>query len=217
MIRSESVTKLAEALAKAQGELRSVVKDRTNPHFKNRYATLDAIVEAVRPVLSKHGLSVIQGASEGVGNFSVTTMLLHSSGEFITNTVPMSLAKSDAQGVGSAITYGRRYGISAILSLATDEDDDGEAAVKTPKAEPKPVVKPERVKSPEAKAKVSMEEAMTFPYPAKGEHHGKPMGEVPIEIVREAREKAVKANDPKYADFIARADKVLAFAKGAEQ
>lgn len=226
MNTSPTITKLAEALAKAQAELKTITKDRVNPHFRNRYATLDAIMEGIRPTLAKHGLSVIQGASDTATAFVVETMLLHSSGEYISNTVPMTLTKSDAQGVGSGITYGRRYGVSALLGLATDEDDDGNEAAKPAKQEPKPAPKaepksetpkPERVKPSESDKGVTMEEAMTFPYPAKGEWKGKPMGEVPIDVVRSARDKAVAANDPKYADFIARADKVLAFAKGAEQ
>jgi hypothetical protein len=135
MKASETVAQIGAALAAAQAEIKTVVKDRTNPHFKNRYATLDAIMEAVRPVLAKHGLSIVQGCtipSEVDGrlvSFAVETMVLHSSGEFLANMVYMPLAKQSAQDAGSALTYGRRYGVSALLSLATDDDDDGEQAV----------------------------------------------------------------------------------------
>jgi hypothetical protein len=134
MRASDSVAQIGAALAAAQAEIKTVVKDRTNPHFKNRYATLDAIMETVRPVLAKHGLSIVQGCtipSEIDGRlvaFAVETMVLHASGEFLSNMVYMPLAKQSAQDAGSALTYGRRYGVSALLSLATDDDDDGEQA-----------------------------------------------------------------------------------------
>jgi hypothetical protein len=134
MKASETVAAVGKALAAAQAEIKTVAKDRTNPHFKNRYATLDAIMEAVRPVLAKHGLSIVQGCtipSEVDGRltgFAVETMVLHASGEYLSNMVYMPLAKQSAQDAGSALTYGRRYGVSALLSLATDDDDDGEQA-----------------------------------------------------------------------------------------
>jgi hypothetical protein len=137
--QSESIANLAASLAAAQGELKSIGKDRENSHFRNKYATLDSIMETVRPTLAKHGLSVIQGmtfptedANGVVRAFVLETMLLHKSGEFISNASVMPVVKSDPQGVGSAITYGRRYGVSALLALATDEDDDGNAAAAAP-------------------------------------------------------------------------------------
>jgi hypothetical protein len=130
--QSETLAALAPALAAAQSELKAVSKDRTNPHFKNKYATLDAIMDEIRPVLAKHGLSVVQGMAHPdtdvngvVKAFVLETMLLHKSGEYLANAAVMPVAKNDPQGVGSAITYGRRYGVSALLALATDEDDDG--------------------------------------------------------------------------------------------
>lgn len=132
MKHSESITRLAASLVKAQSELRAVGMDAVNPHFRAKYASLDNIIETIRPTLAKHGLAVVQGATlpestvEGkVTGFTVETMLIHESGEWLLSGVVMPLAKSDPQGAGAAITYGRRYGISALLSLATDEDDDG--------------------------------------------------------------------------------------------
>lgn len=135
MKHSESIAKLAAALVAAQSELRAVGMDAVNPHFKARYASLDNIIETIRPILARHKLGVVQGATlpesnaEGkVTGFTVETMLIHESGEWLTSGVVMPLAKADPQGAGAAITYGRRYGISALLSLATDEDDDGNRA-----------------------------------------------------------------------------------------
>lgn len=152
MKHSESIASLAAALAAAQADLKAVAKDRTNPHFKNRYATLDAIVDTVRPALAKHGLSVLQNASEpltddagALRGFAVETMLVHKSGEWISNAVAMPVAQVTPQGAGSALTYGRRYGISALLSLATDEDDDGAAGSQPPAKKPA-ASKPEPVR-----------------------------------------------------------------------
>jgi hypothetical protein len=133
---SESIAHLAAALVQAQAEIKSIHKDRENSHFRNKYATLDAIVETVRPILAKHGLAVVQGAtmphtSEGgtLVAFAVGTRLVHQSGEWMESYALMPLAKLDPQGAGAALTYGRRYSLSALLSLATDDDDDGESAV----------------------------------------------------------------------------------------
>lgn len=132
MKQSESITKLAAALAAAQGEMPAIAKDATNPHFKSKFASLGGIIEAVRPVLARHKLAIVQGATlpesdanAKVTGFSVETMLVHESGEWILAALPMPLAKQDPQGAGAAMTYGRRYGLSALLSLNTDEDDDG--------------------------------------------------------------------------------------------
>lgn len=143
MRSSDSITNLAAALVKAQGELKAVHKDRENSHFRNKYATLDAIIDEVRPVLAKHGLAVVSGAtrphtseSGTVLAFEVTTTLLHSSGEWLESGAIMPLAKLDPQGAGSAMTYGRRYSLSALLSLATEDDDDGESAMPPRQAAP---------------------------------------------------------------------------------
>lgn len=135
MKHSDSISKIAAALVAVQSELKAVAKDSRNPHFKSSYCSLDAIIEATRPALSKHGLAVVQGVttphsdSEGhLNGFTVETMLVHQSGEWIVNGALMPLSKLDPQGAGGAITYGRRYGLSALLALATEEDDDGNGA-----------------------------------------------------------------------------------------
>lgn len=150
MKHSTEITKLAAALVAAQGEMRPIVKDSTNPDYRSTYASLDAIVEAVRPILAKHELGIVQGtttpesdANSKITGFSVETMLVHSSGEWLANAVVVPVLgrrkskqdgggfwEADAQSAGSAISYGRRYGICALLSLTTGEDDDGRAASK---------------------------------------------------------------------------------------
>lgn len=135
MNRSDSIAKLATALVAANLELRPIAKDSTNPHFKSKFASLDAIMSDVRPILAKHGLAIVQGATTPHTNehsvvtaFTVETLLVHSSGEWVQSSVVMPIVKSDPQGAGAALTYGRRYGVSALLGLSTDEDDDGNSA-----------------------------------------------------------------------------------------
>lgn len=128
MKSSEQIAKLASALAKAQGRFKAAAKDAVNPHFRNRYADLASIWDAIREPLSINGLAVVQGAETSAKEALVTTTLLHESGEWIQSTVTIPVVKGDAQGVGSAITYGRRYGLTALVGI-TQDDDDGETAV----------------------------------------------------------------------------------------
>lgn len=122
--------KLAEALAKAQGQIRGAAKDTTNPHFKSKYADLASVWEACRKPLADNGLSVVQ-FTKIVGDDRqpvLVTRLLHSSGECIEGDTPLLMGKQDMQALGSAITYARRYGLAAMVGIAP-EDDDGNAAV----------------------------------------------------------------------------------------
>lgn len=141
MRTSEEIGALAEALAKAQGELKNIEKGKINPHFKSRYADIADGLEVIRPVLSKHGLSVVQATTVNydTGMFYLATRLMHSSGQWIESVYPLQTGKAQEQ--GSAITYARRYSIFALVGVAgTDEDDDGNAA--NASAPAKPVVKP---------------------------------------------------------------------------
>jgi hypothetical protein len=133
MKQSDSIAKLAVALVKAQGDMKSIVKDSTNPAFKSSYASLEATVDTVRPILAKYGLCTLQGESapetdEGkLTGFNVETIVLHESGEWISTAVFVPVEKPSAQGAVSALTYGRRAGLRAVFTLA-DTDDDGETA-----------------------------------------------------------------------------------------
>lgn len=136
MEKSNDITHLAEAFAKAQGEMKAAEMTATNPFLKNRYADLGAVIQASRAVLAKHGLSVVQPIS-GTGDFiAVTTMLMHTSGEWIAETISLPMGeergKSAAQVAGSTITYLRRYSLASMLGVYADEDTDGnEPAPKT--------------------------------------------------------------------------------------
>lgn len=131
MNKSESIASIAKALSAFTAEAENASKNAKNPHFRSTYADLAEVINTVRPVLAKHGLSFIQSPSFESGVVSVETMLLHESGEFISGTVSAPVSKQDAQGVGSAITYCRRYGLAAMCGIA-QEDDDGNAASQPP-------------------------------------------------------------------------------------
>ena len=126
MKTSETIKEISGSLVKAIGEIPNPPKNAVNPHFKNRYADLASIIETVKPILLKNGLTVIQG-SEADGNIvTVRTRIVHVSGEWIETSLTMTAAGSDPQKIGSAITYARRYSISSFLNIAADDDDDGE-------------------------------------------------------------------------------------------
>lgn len=128
MEMSTNIADLAAALAKAQGEMRNAAKSSDNPFYKSKYADLAECLNVVREPLAKNGLSVFQ-ANEGIidGKLTVTTLLMHSSGQYIRVASSYPIQKNDAQGFGSTLTYARRYGLAAALGLA-QEDDDGNAA-----------------------------------------------------------------------------------------
>lgn len=126
---SEQVGELFGALAKAQGEIRNAAKDSANPHFKSKYADLSSIADACRVPLSKNGLSVIQIPHNQGDDVAVTTILGHSSGQWIKGRIAVKPVKFDAQGAGSVITYLRRYALAAMAGVAPGDDDDGEAAM----------------------------------------------------------------------------------------
>ena len=124
-LQSDQVEELAKALVEAQRTLGLVKKDNTNPFFKSDYATLEAVIMATRGPLTDNGLALTQTMLPG--DILVTT-LLHISGQWIRSYLQIKPSKNDPQGVGSAITYGRRYARAAMLGV-TQADDDGEAAV----------------------------------------------------------------------------------------
>jgi ERF superfamily len=135
---TENIGELAGALAKAQSEFKPVLKDTVNPYFNSKYADLSSVIGATQQALSKNGLVVIQNPvvdceTEKAG---VTTILAHSSGQWMSHDLMLPATmkgkdgapKFDAQSVGSAITYARRYSYQAIVGVAAEMDDDGNAA-----------------------------------------------------------------------------------------
>lgn len=131
MEKSESIKNISIALCKFQSEVGKIKKDTTNPFFKSKYANLSSIIDAITQPLADNELSYVQFPS---GQGGLTTLLMHSSGEWIQDTYIMRPVKNDPQSLGSIITYQRRYALGAVLGLNIDDDDDGNiASVKTKK------------------------------------------------------------------------------------
>ncbi len=125
----------------AQTAIKGAIKDSTNPHFKNRYADLESVIEAVKPALAANGFCFSQGVSDDCTR--MITTIIHVTGHAMACSVPLIIAKQDMQAVGSAITYARRYGLAAALGVP-QIDDDGEAAMDRPKPSPAAGAAPER-------------------------------------------------------------------------
>jgi hypothetical protein len=146
METSPSIAALAASLSKAQASIEGAVKGKVNPAFKSKYADLSSVWEACREALTDNGLSVVQSPGPVAdGRMELTTMLLHSSGEWMRGTLTIPLGKVDAQAYGSATTYARRYALAAFVGVSP-EDDDGNAAAKakpTAPIGPRPAPPPE--------------------------------------------------------------------------
>lgn len=138
MNQSEQINELAASLSKAQGEMQAAIKDSINPFFKSKYADLGSVWDAARPVLSKHGLCIMQSTEMLGEKVVMSTILAHSSGQWVKSYLPLNPAKNDSQGMGAAMTYLRRYSLSALVGVVCDEDDDGETAVGRGKVKEQP-------------------------------------------------------------------------------
>ena len=130
MNKSESISELSKALAKFQENVKQPLKDKNNPFFKSKYVPLENVVEAITQEAPKHGLSFVQWAlNDDTGRVGVATMLMHESGEFIEfDPVHMKADKETAQGAGALISYLKRYSLSAVFGITSDQDDDGNSA-----------------------------------------------------------------------------------------
>jgi hypothetical protein len=138
LTHSESIKEIASALAKAQGQMELAKKSEANPYFKSKYADLAEIWDVIRKPLSDNGLSVAQGASSEGSKVKCSTLLMHTSGEWLEDVLEMTAKDASPQAIGSGITYARRYGIQAMVGVAAEKDDDGNMAQPPePKPEPK--------------------------------------------------------------------------------
>jgi ERF superfamily len=128
MKMSETTAELFTALSVAQGQISAASKSSINPHFKSRYADLNSLRDAIQEAMTQNGLGVIQCPRVNGNHVEVETFITHKSGEYIAETLQMPFARNDAQAIGSALTYCRRYSLGSLLNLSAD-DDDGNAAV----------------------------------------------------------------------------------------
>lgn len=146
MNQSPDIKELAIALSAAQSEFTAVPFNATNPFLKNRYADLSAIVTSTKPILAKNHLAISQMLYSDGNSVGVTTMLMHSSGQWISSSIALPLGeekgKSLAQVAGSIATYCRRYAYSAILGIVSDEDTDGNEPRRAEKKRQEPPAEP---------------------------------------------------------------------------
>jgi hypothetical protein len=136
---SETIDQLAAALSIAQGQIEDATKSSKNDFYKSKYADLASVRAAVRQPFADNGLSVVQFPRTVPGGVEVETMLLHSSGEFMAETLFMPV-KHEPHPIGSGISYARRYALMSIANLAADDDDGNAAQTAKPVAEPDPKV-----------------------------------------------------------------------------
>lgn len=177
MNHSESLTKLATALVKCQAMLQPAEKSSLNPFFKSKYADLSAVWDAAREPLTKNGLSVVQLPGFENGVVTLTTVLLHESGEWLSAPAGAPIAKADAQGVGSCISYLRRYALASVVGIVA-EDDDGNAATQGRQSKAPPKENP------------GVSEDGQIRLPGKPEqwdgHGGKPIADIPEDVLTKA-------------------------------
>ncbi len=155
MNMSPTINELITALAKAQGKIQPAIKNKRNPHFKSSYADLSSVWDACRTALSENGLAVLQTIEMREREPILITTLAHSSGQWMRSEMPIITNKMDPQGIGSALTYYRRYCLDSIIGIASEEDDDAERAqpknVRTERESPQPVeVKPQTITKSQA-------------------------------------------------------------------
>ena len=136
MNKSEQINELAGALSLAQGELKNAPTLNVNPFYKSKYADLATVIDTAKPVLAKHGLSIVQAAG-GNGAISITTILMHKSGQWIESEISFTPDKADIQKAGAVLTYLRRYSYAAIIGISSEEDDDGNTVKPEQQAPPK--------------------------------------------------------------------------------
>jgi hypothetical protein len=129
MLKSDSITLVAAALVQARRDVGIAIKNAANPHLKNRYADLGAVMDAIGGALGDNDLTPFQTPDPSDdGKLHLTTIILHKSGEYIGGEMVMPISKQDPQGFGSALTYARRYALAAALNVTQDDDDGARAA-----------------------------------------------------------------------------------------
>lgn len=205
------------ALINCQKTLKRAEKDGTNPHFKSRYSTLESVWTACQDSLIENGLAVIQSCKNTDFGYFLSTTIIHSSGESIESQVPMVITKLDMQGLGSALTYARRYGLASALGIVSD-DDDGNLSVeqsRQPLPEKKsnpvaPTTRPSQKVEPKLVPMIFETYKQAYEYRClfKSQFINKPIGEIPTESLNKAYEYCVGVKDKNQdmVDFIEAVD-----------
>lgn len=160
MNKSESIVEISKAMAKFQSEVKQPFKDANNPFFKSKYVPLESVVESITSIAPQHGISFVQWASNDEnGRVGVATMIMHTSGEYIEfDPVYMNADKNTAQGAGALISYLKRYSLSAVFGITSDQDDDGnQASGNSSKPKTQPKARPEQIKDLQDKIKQAVE------------------------------------------------------------
>jgi hypothetical protein len=130
MKTSNEINEISKAISQAQGEMRPASKSTVNPFFKSKYSTLAQVWDVIREPMAKHNLNVLQDVSSTDHGIAISTRICHASGQWIEfGPLEIPLNKKDAQSVGSATSYGKRYALSAAIGVVSEEDDDAEAAM----------------------------------------------------------------------------------------
>lgn len=165
------MTKLMPAFIKAQSEIHNARLDSKNPHFKSSYASLESVLDAVKPTLNKYGIAVLQPMVEENDKLFIITKLVHESGESIESKTPVMFDKQTAQAMGSGISYARRYSLAALVCIGADDDDANEATQPSaPKKsqDVKPIQSPGQSTAPK-KMESASDFVMTFGKETKGQ------------------------------------------------
>lgn len=143
---TEHMTSLPAALAKAQAKMGKAIKESANPAFRSKYADLGNVMDACLPALNECGISVVQPFITIDGKFFIETILLHETGERLSCFIPLIVNKHDMQGLGSAMTYARRYGLMCMAGIAPEDDDGNAAAKAAPPPPPQDQEKPKKAR-----------------------------------------------------------------------
>ena len=153
MKTSENIIEISKAMNLAQREMRPAIKDSTNPHFRSKYSDLASVMDAIREPIGNNGLSIWQDATLEDLGVSVTTRIVHISGQWVEfGPLTIPIGKKDAHAVGSACSYGKRYALCAALGVVSDDDDDGNKAVAS--SSKKHIVEPNKMVVTQSKLNV---------------------------------------------------------------
>ncbi len=223
MTHSDEIKDIAASLAKAQGQIEGAKRNAKNPHLQVNYANLAAVWDACREPLSVNGLGFMQFPDVQSGVLILDSMLTHETGQWIRHIFSMPVHKLDAQGIGTVITYAKRYAMCAILGIASDDDDDDaqsatDAAKNAPRqnqnrTQPKPEPKPEPEDAPPPVTKSMMDEIKAQIKARADEYEYK--GTVPLLAMTYCQ--LPEGQAPKFVDYQATLDaKTTPFIKAVE-